>query len=145
MKSGKFWLAVIVAGIVATVLDYFVQGHLLANAYYVKMTAVMKQDTPVQWFILGDFVAVLVLAWVYDRIWSVFGGGLKGGAVCGFYLGVLASFPTYHFVFLMFKDYPYRLTWINTIYGVIWYIIAGAIVAAVMGKTAQAAPAPKAA
>jgi len=145
MKSGRFWLAVLVAGIVATVLDYLVQGQVLAHAYYANMTALVKQDTPVQWFIFGDFVAVLVLAWVYARIGSVFGGGLKGGAVAGFYLGVLASFPTYHFVFLMFKGYPYSLAWVSTIYGIIWYVVAGAIIASVMGGTAPAPAAAKAA
>jgi hypothetical protein len=34
----------------------------------------------------------------------------------------------------MFKDYPYSLAWINTIYGVVWYMIIGAILAAIMHK-----------
>ncbi len=139
MKSGRFWLAVLVAGIVVTIIDFVVQGQLLAGAYYSKMADVMKQDTPVYLFILGDFVAVLVLAWVYDRVWSVFGAGAKGGAVAGFYLGVLVSFPTFHFIFLMVKHYPYALAWISTIFGVIWYVIAGATLAAVMKKGVQAA------
>jgi len=144
MKSGKFWLAVLVAGIVANVLDYVVQGQVLTHAYYAKMS-VMKPDTAVQWFVFGDFVAVLVLAWVYAKVGSIFGGGLKGGATAGFYLGVLVSFPAYHFVFLMFKEYPYALAWINTVYGVIWYVILGAILGAMLGGSAPAPAAPKAA
>ncbi len=144
MKSAKFWLAVLVAGIVANILDMIVQAHVLTGMFYSKMTDVLKPDTAIGWFIFGDFVAILVLAWVYDKAWPAFGGGLKGGATAGFYLGVLASFPSYHFTFLMFKSYPYSLAWANTIYGIVWYVIAGAIVAAVMSKTAQAAPEPKA-
>jgi hypothetical protein len=139
MKSGKFWIAVLVAAVVANIIDVVVQGQLLANMYYSKMADVFRQDTNVGWFVLGDFVAVFVLAWVYDKVWSVFGGGLKGGACCGLYLGILASFPTYHFVHLMFKGYPYGLTWISTIYGILWYVIAGAILAAVMKKAPAAA------
>jgi hypothetical protein len=140
MKSAKFWLAVLVAGIVANILDVIVQAHVLQGLYYSKMTDVMKADTNIGWFVFGDFVAVLVLAWVYDKAWSVFGGGLKGGAIAGFYLGVLASFPAHHFVFLMFKSYPYGLAWVSTIYGILWYVIAGTILAAVM-KKGVAAPA----
>lgn len=140
MKSGKFWLAVLVAGIVANVLDMVVQAHVLTNLYYSKMAEVMKPDTAIGWFVFGDFVAVLVLAWVYDKVGSVFGGGIKGGAIAGFYLGVLASFPSYHFIFLMFKSYPYSLAWANTIYGILWYVVAGTILAAVM-KKGVAAPA----
>lgn len=134
MKNGRFWIAVIVAGVVANIIDYFVQAKVLTGMYYLNMTAVMRQDTNFGWFVLGDFAAVLVLAWVYNKVWSAFGGGVKGGACCGFYLGVLASFPTYHFINLMFKDYPYGLTWINTIYGVLWYVITGAILAAILKK-----------
>jgi hypothetical protein len=144
MKNGRFWLAVLVAGVVCNAIDFVGQGQLLAHAYYSKMGDVMKMDTPVQWFVLGDFVAVLVLAWVYDKVWTAFGGGLKGGAICGLYLGVFASFPTFHFVFLMFKGYPYPLAWINTLYGIVWYVIAGAILAAVMKKAVDGAS-PKAA
>ena len=139
MKSGRFWLAVLVTGVVVTVLDFFVQGQLLTGAYYSKMADVMKQDTPVYWFILGDFIAVLVLAWVYHKTWSAFGPGAKGGAVAGFYLGILVCFPAFHFIFLSFKNYPYGLAWINTIYGVIWYVIAGAVLAALMQKRVNAA------
>lgn len=145
MKSAKFWLAVLVAGIVANILDVIVQAHVLQGLYYSKMADLMKTDTNVGWFVFGDFVAVLILAWVYDKVGSVFGGGVKGGAVAGFYLGVFASFPTYHFVFLMFKGYPYGLVWVSTIYGILWYVIAGTILAAVMKKGAGAPAAPQSA
>jgi len=94
----------------------------------------VRTDTPVMNFIIGDFAAVVVLAWVLNRLSSSFGSGARGGANAGFFLGILVNFPAYHFVFLMFKDYPYSLAWINTIYGVVWYMIIGAILAAIMHK-----------
>jgi hypothetical protein len=39
----------------------------------------------------------------------------------------------------MFKGYPYSLTWVSTIYGILWYVIVGAILAAVMKRTPAAA------
>jgi hypothetical protein len=133
VKNPKNWIAVLVAFIVASILDFAVQGQWLAKAYYSHMSSV-RTDTPVMNFIIGDFAAVVVLAWVLNRLSSSFGSGARGGANAGFFLGILVNFPAYHFVFLMFKDYPYSLAWINTIYGVVWYMIIGAILAAIMHK-----------
>src|ERR1035438_2912569 len=110
-----------------------VQAKWLTSAYYSKIDSI-RADTPIYQFIIGGFTAVLVLAWVLNRLSSSFGSGVRGGALAGFYLGVLVSFPTYHFIFLMFKGYPYSLVWINTIYGVVWYMIIGAVLAAIMKK-----------
>ncbi len=81
---------------------------------------------------------MLVLAWVCDKVGSVFGGGVKGGATCGFYLGVLTSFPTFHVLNLMFKDYSYGLTWASTIDEILWYVVIGAILAMMMKKETAA-------
>lgn len=141
MKSSRFWIAVLVVGVVLNIIDFIVQGKVLTSMYYSKMTGVMNQDTPALWFVFGDFVAVLVLAWVYVKVASAFGSGLQAGAICGFYLGVLVNFPTFHFIHLMFKNYAYSLTWVNTIYGILWYVLAGAVLAAILKK----GPAPAAA
>ncbi|HXQ81488.1 MAG TPA: hypothetical protein VN775_09260 [Opitutaceae bacterium] len=133
MKNPKCWLAVLVACIVGNGLDYLVQGMWLTSAYYSKIDS-MRTDTPIYQFVIGGLAAVLVLAWVLKRLSSSFGGGGGGGAVAGFYLGVLVNFPTYHFIFLTFKGYPYPLVWINTIYGIVWYMIIGAVLAAIMNK-----------
>lgn len=135
MKPLKCLLAVLVAGIVANALDYVVQGQLLAHAYYSKMES-MRHDTAIGWFVFGDFVAVLVFACVYSRIASIFADGAKGGASAGFLLGILVSFPTYQFVSWTTQGYPMALAWINTLYGVLWYTIVGAIVGAVRDKPA---------
>ena len=140
MKISKCWLAVLIAGLVASGLDCIVQGQLINNAYYAKMES-FKHDTAMGWYIFGDFIAVAVFAWVYGKVASVFGEGLKGGACAGFTLGVFATFPAYHFVCMTTKGYPYALAWINTGYGIVWYMVIGAIVGAIMKKPAAAAPA----
>lgn len=138
MKNPRFWLAVLVVGIVANALDFVVQGKLLTDAFYSKIDT-MRQDTNPAWFIFGDFVAVTVLAWVYQRVASVFGPGAKGGAAAGFSLGVLVNFPTWHFIGLMFKGVPYALVWTNTLFGIVWYVIAGALLGAMLSKPAAPA------
>lgn len=131
----KNLIAILVAGIVVTALDAYVQGNLLTHAYYSKMDS-MKHDTAISSFIIADFVAVAVFAWVFCKVGSAFGDGLKGGMCAGFFLGVFATFPTYHFVFLTTTGYPYSLAWINTGYGIVWYMVIGAIIGAMTKKSA---------
>ncbi len=133
MKNPKNWIAVLVAFIVANAIDFVVQGQWLARAYYSHIAS-MRTDAAISNFVIGDLAAVVVLAWVLNRLSSSFGSGARGGANAGFFLGILVNFPAYHFVFLMFKDYPYSLVWINTFYGVAWYMIVGAVLGAIMHK-----------
>ena len=140
MKSSKFWIAVVAAGVVANVFDYVVHGMILQNAYYSKMTDLMNQGGNPTWFVVGDFIAVLVLAWVYDKVYGTFGGGPKGGAMFGLYAGVLVNFPAGIFFHLMFKGFPYSLSWVWIILGIIFYVIVGAVLGA-MYKKGEPAPA----
>ncbi|HVU23789.1 MAG TPA: hypothetical protein VHE13_06660 [Opitutus sp.] len=143
MKNPRFWIAVFVTGIVVNALDFVVQGMLLTNSFYSSIDS-MRHDVGFGPFVLGDFVATFVLAWVLDRVAPAFAAGAKGGATAGFFLGVLVNFPMNHFIFLMFKGVPYSLAWINTLFGVVWYLIAGALLGALM-KRAPAANAAAAA
>jgi len=135
MKNLKCLLAILVAGIVGNLLDAYVQGNLLFNAYYSKIDS-MKHDTLAGWFIFADFVAVAVFTCVYKKVASAFSDGAKGGACAGFYFGVLVSFPSFHYVYLTTKGYPYSLAWINTGWVIVWYMIIGAIVGAIMKPSA---------
>jgi len=139
MKSGKFWIAVLVAGIVANVIDYLVYTQWLGPTYMMSNPVLFRQDTNPAWFVVGDFVSVFVFAWIFDKVSSVFGSSVQDGAKAGFYLGILVSFPTYIFMHLMFNGYPYGLSWISTIYSVLWYVMVGAILAAMMKKGKAAA------
>ena len=136
MKNPRFWLAVFIVGIVANALDFVVQGKLLTDAFYSKIDT-MRHDANPMGFVVADFAAMFVLAWVYTRVASVFGPGAKGGATAGFFLGVLVNFPTFHFISLMFRGMPYALVWINTLYGIGWYIVTGAILGMMLNKPAE--------
>jgi hypothetical protein len=94
----------------------------------------MRQDAPMHWFIIGDFVAGFVFVWVYDRVYGSFAGGPKGGATFGLYAGVLAFFPMMLFNHLVFANYPYGLAWASIIVGVLGAIIAGAVAGALYKK-----------
>ncbi|MBF8247871.1 MAG: hypothetical protein HW374_671 [Bacteroidetes bacterium] len=134
MKSGKFWMAVVAAGVAASVIDFVLHGLILSGAYYVKLTDLFVQEGSPTFFVLGDFVAMLVLAFVYDKVSASFEKGWKGGALFGAYAGLLITFPGAIFYHLMFKGFPYSLSWIWIVTGVIAYAINGAVLAAVYKK-----------
>lgn len=135
MKSSKFWIAVLVGGVIANVVDFLVQGLWLSSAYYNQMPDLFNMGTSVANYIFGDFVAVFVLVWVYDRVGGSFAAGPKGGMVFGFYAGVLINFPMAIFLHLMFKGFPYGLSWIWMIYGIILYTILGSVIGGLYKKT----------
>jgi hypothetical protein len=138
MKSSKFWLAVLVAGVVANILDYLVYTQWLGPTYMMSNPTLFRQDTNVAWYVVGDFVAVFVFAWIFNKVSGSFGSTVQDGAKAGLYLGIFANFPLWIFMHLMFNGYPYSLSWISTIYGIIWYVILGAVVAAMMKKGGSA-------
>jgi hypothetical protein len=124
MDFKRFLAIGIAVGIAANVIDFVVHGNLLAD-YYAQ--APFRQDTPVGWMILSDFVAAFVFAWFYLAVAGSFAPGWAGGATMGFYTGVLVIFPAAIFMHLMFQGFPYFLSWIWIVYGVVWYVCAGAI------------------
>jgi hypothetical protein len=132
MASGRFWAAVLAGGIVANIIDFLVMGVILAPV--LAGIESMNQDTNPMWYVIGDFVAVFVFVLVYDRVYASFTPGMKGGAIYGFYAALLAAFPTYIFIHLMFKGYSYGLAWGMTFYALIWGMIIGAVVGSLYKK-----------
>jgi hypothetical protein len=131
MNVKKFLMIGLVIGVVANVLDFIVQGNLLAGYY---MQPPFRQDSQIAYLVIGDFVASFVFTWVYLKVAGSFAAGMAGGVTMGFYAGVLLGFPTNIFLHLTIAGFPYGLAWIWTIYTIIWYVIAGAIAGAMNKK-----------
>jgi hypothetical protein len=140
MKNSKFWIAVAASGVVMNIVDFLLQGMVMIPMYYSKHTDIFNQTTNPVWYVIGDFITVFVLAWVFDKVSASFNSTWKGGAVYGLYAGILVNFPTWIFLHLFLKGYSYKYAWFSTIYGIVWTVIAGAIVASIYEK-GSAAPA----
>jgi hypothetical protein len=138
MNVKKLLLAALVVGVVANVLDFIVHGQILAGQYS-QLPGLFRQDMPMAWLIIGDFVWALVFVWVYSRVYSSFSGGPKGGATYGLYAGILLNFPANLFMNVMFVGFPYGLAWIWVIWGIIAAVINGTVAGAIYKK--EAAPA----
>ncbi len=134
MKNSKFWIAVAVCGVVMNIVDFLFQGMVMTPMYYSKHTDVFIDMANPVWFVIIDFVTVFVLAWVYDKVAGSFNSGWKGGAMYGLYAGILVNFPTWIFFHLFIRGFSYKFAWLTTIYGIVWTVIAGAIITSIYGK-----------
>ncbi len=124
MMSKNFWIAVIIGGIVANVMDFVVHGMLFQNMFYSKMEG-MRTDASPMWFVILDFVMAAVFVWFYDKVYSSFEGGMSGGMKFGLYYGVALNFPVMFFPYLMYQGMMYGYIWSSIIYGIIWAIVLG--------------------
>jgi len=134
MNVRKFIVAVVGVGVVMNVFDFVVNGIILQKAVYAKLPNLLRQDMSIPWLVIGDFIAALVLVWVYVRVSGSFDAGAKGGAQFGFYAGVLINFPTWIMAHLFFVGFPYHLSWTWTVMGILWCVIAGAVAGALYKK-----------
>jgi hypothetical protein len=130
MHLRKLILAVLAAGVVINLLDFFVHGMLFENMYY-SQVPIFRRDNTVPFLVLGDFMKGLVFVWVYDRVRGSFAEGAAGGAAFGLYAGVLVQFPSNIFLHLLVRDFPYGLTWAWTVYGVVLAVVVGAMAGAI--------------
>lgn len=135
MKNAKFWIAVLVSGVAANIIDAIVFGLIVTPAYFAKLPDLFNQNISPVWFIILDFIWIFIFACVYDKVYNSFSGGVKGGMMWGLYGGIFCTFPTWISLHLMFKGFPYDLSWIFTIYMIIWYVINGAIIGAIYKKS----------
>lgn len=134
MNLKRFLVAGLAGGVVGNVYDFVVHEKLLASQY-AAVPGLFRQDAPIQWLIVGDFVAAFVLVWVWDRVMACFPpGGAKGGAIGGLYAGVLVTFPSQIFLYLLLVGFPYSMSWIWTICGIVWSVLVGAVIGALYKK-----------
>jgi hypothetical protein len=131
----KKWITIsLVLGVVANIMDFVVQGNLLAG-YYAGPP--FRQENNIPWLVVGDFVACMVFAWIYLKFAGAVTPGAAGGAAIGAYAGVLVNFPTNIFIYLLIDGFPYTIAWIWTCYGIAWYVVLGAIAGAMNAQRAQ--------
>ena len=119
----------VATGVVLNILDFIVQGNLLAGMYAAS-PVFRTTDDMVPYLVAGDFTAAFVFCWAYLKLGAATGTGPRGGALFGVYAGVLVGFPTFIFMHLLVNGIPYGIAWIMTIWQVVAYVIIGAVAGA---------------
>ena len=104
--------------------DNFLMGITMGSA--MAQIPGMTGEFSMLWQTVGNVFSAVVLVWVYDRVRGAFAAGLKGGAVFGFYAGVLINFPTWLYM-TVYAGWPYRATWHATLVLILSAVVAGAL------------------
>lgn len=104
--------------------DNFLMGITMGSA--MAQVPGMTGTVSLLWQTVGNVCSAIVLVWVYDRVRGAFAGGLRGGAVFGFYAGVMINFPTWLFM-TVYAGWPYRATWHATLVLILSTVVAGAV------------------
>ena len=118
------------------VFDNFLMGITMGSA--MAQIPGMTGQFSMLWQTVGNVVSAVVLVWVYDRVRGAFASGLSGGALFGFYAGVLINFPTWLYM-TVYLGWPYAATWHLTLVLVAMTVVAGAL----MGMVYQMLEGPK--
>jgi hypothetical protein len=136
INLGRVILCGIVAGIVADILGYLVDGVWLAPAWANQMKKLghpALSSTQWIWFSLLGLIGGIVLIWIYAAIRPRFGPGVKTAICAGlavWVVGVLIPNLSFMWVSGLFGR---RLT-LHTTAGALVEILAGAIAGAAIYK-----------
>ncbi len=130
MKWGKWLTAWILVGIIFSIYDYLIHGTLMAKTYE---TVVIFTTTNIIFPILVDFLQALLFTLLYAVTWKSFRSGLEGGVQFGLLTSLLVFVPSNLFIILYTKhpEFPVAIPRWWILFGIIQYVIGGAIAALV--------------
>jgi len=134
INMGRVLIGGIVAGLVADVLGYLVDGILLAPQWADGMKALGHANFSENqwiWFNLIGLVNGVVLIWIYAAIRPRFGAGVKTAVLAGATVWVVGSLLP-NLSFMWFGGlFSHQLTVMTTVGGVV-EIVFGAIAGAAL-------------
>jgi len=134
INMGRVLIGGIVAGIVADILGYLVDGILLAPQWAAGMKALGHANFSSNqwiWFNLLGLVSGIALIWIYAAIRPRFGAGVKTAVIAGLTVWVVGYLlPNLGFMWAA-GLYAHQLTVLTTLGNVV-EIVVGAIAGAAL-------------
>jgi hypothetical protein len=131
MQLNKAVPAMVLVFIWGVVFDNFLMPITMGSA--MAQIPGITATPSILWQTVGNACSALVLVWVYDRVRGAFASGLSGGALFGFYSGVLINFPTWLYM-TVYAGWPYRGTWHATLVLIVAGVVSGALAGLVYEK-----------
>ena len=136
INLGRVILGGLVAGIVANILGYLVDGLLLGSTWNDQMTKLGRPELSTNQIILLNLLGLvtgIVLIWIYAAIQPRFGAGVKTAVYAGLAVWVVGVLiPNLSFMWVM-GFFGRRLTAYTTA-GSLIEIVVGAIAGAALYK-----------
>ena len=133
MNVKKLLLSTLAGGVLLNILDMLFHGMILKNTYAAFPT-LFNADAPVWIYIVSDFLAALIFTIVYEKLKGSSNPGAGAGANFGFFAGLLITFPGMVSMSAMLVGFPYWLSWVWLISGIVWYVALGAVVGGIYQK-----------
>lgn len=141
INLGRMILGGVVAGLVADILDWLVDGVWLAPRWADGMKALNQPAAfsvrQIAWFDLIGIAGGITAIWIYAAIRPRFGAGVRTAVYAGLATWVLTCLlPNAGFMYVV-GLFGHRLTLYSTLGGVV-EIVAGTILGAALYKEADA-------
>lgn len=139
----KLWIGFIVVFIGMAVLNFIIHGIILTSAYQTEeVNKFMRSEAEMNGLMWIYYVIYLIQSFFFTFIFSkgYEGKGIMEGVRYGLYMGLLLATPMAYASYAMYPM-PYSLALQWFIYGMIYYIILGILLAAIYGKKAKETPA----
>lgn len=127
MDWSKAVIAGFVAGIVRAVYDYVMYCLIIRDTYH-SLEHVIRQEASFVLYPIIELLIAVAAGLFFAQSYSSWSKGVKGGLTFGFWMGGIAFLSTF-FIPLIFKGFPYFLTWCWGSIGFSGWLIFGAVVA----------------
>jgi hypothetical protein len=133
MLSSKALIAGVVGGVVNAVYGFVMHALIMGNTYR-KYTVFSEDQSKMAWYIIIPILLGVVGGLFFAKTRSAWAAGPKGGAMFGFWVGLVA-FVANFFMPLMIVGYPYYLTWCTGAINLIGWMVVGATIGAMYKTT----------
>ena len=130
----KVWLGFVAAFVTLEVLDFIIHGVILGSTY-ASMTVWRTDMMSKMWIThLVTLIGAFFFAFVFSKGFENkgIGEGLRYGLYIGIWMSVGMAYGTYAMIAI-----PYSLALEWFLFGVVEYVIAGAVLAMVFGSKAK--------
>lgn len=126
-------IAGIVGGIVLTAANFVMHGMMLGSTY-MKYPVFTQEEASPLYFLLIALCMAIAAAILFAKTRACWGEGLVGGAVFGFFLGLVLFFVPFYSP-LVFEGFPYYLAWCQGGVNLIGLVILGAVLGLLYKKS----------
>lgn len=133
MNWGKILVGGVVAGIALNVTEFVLHGVVMASTYEKYSVFTQEQASPF-YFVLVAVCVAIAAAMLFAKSRDCWAAGAKGGAIFGFFLGLVAFF-TFFYNPLVLEGYPYFLAWCQGGITLIAMTVVGAVLGLMIKKS----------
>lgn len=131
MDMKKFLTATGVVFVATFVWDFLFHGLFLGPSYYAtNATTFVQSDAPSIWLFVGQLAQSALIVYVWSRVMGSFAAGMKGGMIFGILAHLLIMVPGAMYNHIFINGFPYALSWLWVVGGVVLGAIQGSIAGA---------------